>query len=202
MLIPKSVLLIFLIFILGFKPKLKSSSSLGNIIVNFSLKSTDNKLVALDSFKNARGFIIIFTCNHCPFAKLYTQRFNELFQKYDSLGVHLLAINSMDTAMYEEEGFANMQDRAKIEKYQFTYLYDANQKVAKMFKAAHTPQAYVLWKTDSAWKVKYCGAIDNNGEQPELATSFLGKATDELLNDKTVSKPETESFGCRIFYRD
>jgi hypothetical protein len=71
-----------------------------------------------------------------------------------------------------------------------------------MFVAAHTPQVFIIWRQNQAWVVKYSGAIDDNGEHPELANSFVGKAADELLNQKSISQPETESFGCRIYYRN
>lgn len=177
------------------------TANIGRKISDFSLKNTDNKPVSLSSFKEAKGFIVIFTCNHCPFAKLYTQRLNDLNTKYKALGVPLLAINSMDTLVYEEESFELMQQRAKTEKYNFPYLYDVKQTVGKNFVANHTPHSFVIWKENNYWVVKYSGAIDDNGEHPELANSFIGNAVEELLQNKTVSTPQTESFGCKIFYR-
>lgn len=176
-------------------------SSIGKKINNFSLKNIDNKIISLNNFKNEKGLIIIFTCNHCPFAKLYTKRLNDLNTKYKALGVPLLAINSMDTLVYEEETFELMQQRAKLEKYNFPYLYDSKQTIGKDFIANHTPHSFVIWKENNNWIIKYSGAIDDNGEHPELATSFIGNAVEDLLNNKPVAKPETESFGCKIFYR-
>jgi peroxiredoxin len=144
--------------------------------------------------------MVIFTCNHCPFAKLYTQRFNELAGKFTPLGVPLLAVNSMDTLVYEEESFSLMKERAAG--LRFPYLQDAAQTVGKAFGAEHTPQAFVIWREKGHWLVKYRGAIDDNGEHPELATPFIANAVSELLAGKPVSVPETESFGCRIFYRN
>ena len=142
-------------------------SSLGRVVPDFSLKNTDKSMVSLTDFKNAKGFIVIFTCNHCPFAKLYNQRLNDLNTKYKALGVPLVAINSMDATIYED-----------------------------------TPQAFIIWKVDNNWIIKYSGAIDDNGEHPELAHSFIANAVDELLNNKPISMPETASFGCKIFYKN
>lgn len=178
-------------------PKLK----IGKTVNDFDLKNIDNSHVSLSNYKDAKGFIIVFTCNHCPFAKLYPKRLNDLNTKYKALGVPLLAINSMDTLIYEEESFELMQKKAEVEKLNFPYLFDAMQSVGKNFGAEHTPQAYVIWKQNNTWVIKYSGAVDDNGEHPEKATSFIGNAVDELLNNKPVSKPETQSFGCRIFYR-
>jgi len=176
-------------------------SRLGKPINDFVLKNTDNTLVSLKDYSGAKGFIIIFTCNHCPFAKLYSQRLNDLNSKYKDLGVPLLAINSMDTSLYEEESFKLMKEKAETDHFSFPYLYDAMQIAGKSFGANHTPQAYVIWKENTQWIIKYSGAVDDNGEHPELATSYVGDALDELLQNKPVSKPEIESFGCRIFYR-
>ncbi len=169
---------------------------------NFTLLNVNGKNVSTQDYKDAKGFIVIFTCNHCPFAKLYTNRFNELNTKYSNLNVPLLAINSMDTLMYEEETFELMQKKATKEKFNFPYLQDVTQAVGKLFKAQHTPMAFVIWKENNEWLIKYKGAIDDNGAHPKLANSYISKAVDELLNGQPVSNSETESFGCAIFYRN
>ncbi len=191
-----------LLVLLSFQNENQSTlGNIGKIIPAFSLRNIDNKIVNLVDYKNAKGFIVVFTCNHCPFAKLYTKRFNELSKHYDSLGVYLLAINSMDTFIYEDESFQSMQKRATAEGYLFPYLQDASQKIGKLFKAKHTPQAFVIWNENNNWIIKYSGAIDDNGENPVLANPYISKAVDELLLNQLVSSPETETFGCRIIYR-
>ena len=177
-------------------------SLIGKTVNDFSLRNIDNKNISLGSFKAARGFIVVFTCNHCPFAKLYSKRFNSLNAKYQSKGVPLLAINSMDAVTYDEESFALMQQKAKSEKFNFPYLQDSLQIVGKSFGAEHTPHAFVIWKENNAWVIKYSGAIDDNGEHPELATPYIANAVKELLKNKPVSNAETPSFGCRIFYKN
>ena len=134
-------------------------------------------------------------------AKLYSKRLNALNKKYKPLGVPLLAINSMDSLLYKEESYELMQTKAKSDKFNFFYLQDATQSVGKNFGAKHTPQAYVIWKEDNNWIVKYEGAIDDDGEHPEKAKPFISNAVAELLLGKKVTLPQTESFGCRIFYR-
>lgn len=168
---------------------------------DFTLRNVNGKNVSTQDYKDAKGFIVIFTCNHCPFAKLYTNRFNELNTKYSNFNVPLIAINSMDTLLFEEETFELMQQKAKKEKYNFPYLQDVKQDVGKEFDAQHTPMAFVIWKENNEWIIKYKGAVDDNGAHPKLANSFISKAVDELLNGKSVSNSETQSFGCAIFYR-
>ena len=187
-------------------PKLATAQSLtpsvfGGQIADFSLKNVDNLVVSLSQFKNAKGFIVVFTCNHCPFAKLYSQRYNDLNKKYQPLGVPLIAINSMDSLVYEEESFEKMREKAQSEKFNFPYLQDADQSVGKNFNAEHTPQAYVIWQENGSWVVKYSGSVDDDGANPKLATPFIALAVNDLLQNKPVTKPNTESFGCRIFYR-
>lgn len=171
-------------------------------IKNFSLKNVNNKTVSLSSFKNAKGFMIVFTCNKCPMAKFYSERLNQLNDTYKSKGVYLLAINSMDTLAYAEESFNLMQKKAKKDNLNFPYLQDKLQVIAKQFKATHTPQAFVIWKDKKGqFTIKYKGAIDDNAGDATNAKSFLANAVEELLNNKPVSENNTESFGCRIFYR-
>jgi len=171
-------------------------------IQNFSLKNVNNKTIGLSSYKNAKGFMIIFTCNKCPMAKFYSERLNSLSKKYQSKGVYLLAINSMDTLAYAEESFALMQKKAKKDKLVFPYLQDKLQVVAKQFKATHTPQAFVIWKNKKGqYTIKYKGAIDDNAGDASNAKPFLANAVEELLKNQPVSENNTESFGCRIFFR-
>lgn len=177
------------------------SGLIGKKIQPFSLKNIDQSIISLNSLKETKGCIVIFTCNHCPFAKLYSKRLNELNKKYRRKGVPLMAINSMDSLIYKEESFSFMQKKAIAENYKFYYLQDGTQEVGKLFSAKHTPQAFVIWKEKENWILKYAGAIDDNGENPSKAKSYIASAVDELLAGKSVSKSETASFGCRIFYR-
>jgi peroxiredoxin len=178
------------------------NSNVDSIIPDFSLRNVDGKIVSTTDYKNAKGFIVIFTCNHCPFAKLYTKRMNELSSKYSALNVPLIAINSMDSIIYEDESYSKMKAKSIKDSFQFPYLQDASQTIGKEFGVEHTPTAYVIWKEENQWKIKYKGAIDDNGENPSKANPFIGNAVDELLNNKPLTNPLTESFGCRIFYRD
>jgi peroxiredoxin len=179
-----------------------SSSPTEKIIKNFTLKATNNQKISLLSYKNAKGFIIVFTCNKCPMAKLYSERLNNLNIKFKSKGIYLLAINSMDTVAYKEENFALMQKKVNKEKLNFPYLQDKSQKVAKQFGASCTPQSFVIIKNYlGQWIVKYEGSIDNSALEPNKANNYLEKAVDELLQKKQLSNPFTKAVGCKIFYR-
>lgn len=185
--------------LMGFKPE---TAGVGSPVADFRLRGVNNQVVSLANYPAAKGFIVVFTCNHCPFAKLYTARLNALNKKYQALQVPLLAINSMDTVVYADESFRNMQRRAAAEKFTFPYLHDARQTVGRDFQAAHTPQTYVIWRENRQWKIKYSGAVDDNGAAPDqVKNAYVAQAVDDLLAGKLVANPKTDSFGCAIFFR-
>lgn len=169
---------------------------------DFSLKNIDGNKVSLSNYPEAKGFVIIFTCNHCPFAKLYPPRLNDLNTKYAALGVPVIAISSTDTITYEEDRFENMVLKAKNDSFNFPYLFDGTQEVAKNYHAQKTPHAFVIWKVNGKWEIKYNGAIDDNGADPALVQKkFIELAVDALLQNKLVQLPETKSIGCQIHFR-
>lgn len=172
------------------------------LVNDFSLMNVDGNKVSLANYKDAKGFIIVFTCNHCPFAKLYPPRLNELNNRFKPLGVPLIAISSTDTMMYEEDTYPNMVTKAKEEQFNFPYLFDEMQEVAKNFKAQKTPHAFVIWKENNNWVVKYNGAIDDNGMEPkQVSQQYVANAVNALLNGKPILTKETKSIGCQIAFR-
>lgn len=171
-------------------------------IENFSLKNTDEKIISLADYQDAKGFVIVFTCNHCPFAKLYPNRFNKLNSKYSKQGIYLIAISSTDTMLYEEDNFDQMKIKAKKEKFNFPYLFDENQTVAKMFAPDKTPHAFVVWKENGKYLIKYNGAFDDNGaEENKVKNHYVEDAIKSLLSSKEVEIKETKSIGCKIYFR-
>lgn len=192
-----SLLVLISVLLSGSKPV-----SNQKVVSDFSLKNVDGSWVSLKDYPKAKGFIIVFTCNHCPFAKLYPPRFNQLNAKYKPLGVPLIAISSTDTNAYEEDGYLEMVKKAKAEKFNFPYLFDGLQELAKTYQAQKTPHAYVIWKVNSEWVVKYDGAIDDNGAEPQKVTvPFVANAVDQLLKGREVKRKETKSIGCQIYFR-
>lgn len=179
---------------------LKAQKPLSNAELTQLFKLPEAQGKSLSLTPETKGVILIFTCNHCPFARLYTSRFNALQEKYASLGVPVVAVNSMDTMIYEDETFPYMQEKASAEAYTFAYLQDAGQQWGWRLGAQSTPSAFVLWRNPDGWRVKYFGSIDDNGEAPEKATPFVGQAVDALLQGRQVAVPQTKSFGCAIEY--
>lgn len=176
--------------------------SFGQIPNTVSLKNINGKMVSFTDYPDAKGFIVIFTCNHCPFAKLYPKRLNDLNETYTKSKVPLIAINSMDTISYEEDGYLKMIQKAKKEHFSFPYLYDPTQETAKLFRAKKTPHAFIIWRNGDHFDIKYSGAIDDNGMNPnEVENPYICMALDELLLGKEVSISETITIGCQIYFR-
>lgn len=174
----------------------------GGVAKEIALKNIDGKYAGTKNHPQAKGFIVVFTCNHCPFAKLYQQRMNELEQHYSPLGYEVLAISSNDADAVPEDNYAAMQARAKEQHYQFPYLYDETQEVARAFGAVKTPHAFVLERVGDKLIVRYSGAIDDNGAEPDqVKHAFVADAVDALLQHKEVPVAETKSVGCALKWK-
>lgn len=172
---------------------------IGDTAQDFNLKNVNGKYVSLAGIKKAKGYIVIFTCNHCPYSKVYEQRIIELHKKYAPLGFSVVAINPNDKDVQPADSFENMKKLAKKKKYPFPYLYDETQEVAKAFGATRTPHVYVL---DQNRVVRYIGAIDDNSEEPTMVKEpYVGTAVEAILAGKEVAQKETKAIGCSIKWR-
>lgn len=172
---------------------------IGDVATDFSLKNVDNKKVSLKDIKDAKGYIVVFTCNHCPYAQAYEDRINALDKKYKKLGYPVVAINPNNPEKQKEDSFAKMQEKAKAKKFTFPYLFDEGQKIYPQYGATKTPHVYVLQKTAKGNVVKYIGAIDDNYEDAAaVKTKYVENAVDALVKGKEVSVKETKAIGCSI----
>lgn len=171
----------------------------GDVATDFSLKNVDGKMVSLKDMKDAKGYIVIFTCNHCPYAVAYEDRIVALDKKYKKLGYPVIAINPNNPVKQKEDSFAKMQERAKEKKFTFPYLFDDGQKIYPQYGATKTPHVYVLQKTAKGNVVKYIGAIDDNYEdEAAVKQRYAEAAVDALLAGKDVAVKETKAIGCSI----
>ncbi len=177
----------------------KSGYKIGDIATDFTLKNTDNKLVSLKDFKTAKGYIVIFTCNHCPFSKAYEDRIIALDKKFSKLGYPVIAINPNNPAKQSEDSPEKMKIRAKEKGFTFPYLFDEGQRVYPQYGATKTPHVYVLEKTSKGNVVKYIGAIDDNYEdEQDVKEKYVENAVKALLNNKEITVKETKAIGCSI----
>ena len=172
---------------------------IGDIATDFSLMNINDKKVSLSDYKDAKGFIVIFTCNHCPFSVAYEDRIIALDKKYKELGYPVIAINPNNPESYPTDSFEAMKVRAKEKGFTFPYLFDDGQKIYPQYGATKTPHVFLLQKAEKGNVVKYIGAIDNNYQDASAATEhYVAKAVDALLNGKQISVTKTKAIGCSI----
>ncbi len=175
----------------GYKPGDKAS--------DFKLKNIDGKLLSLSDHHSAKGFVVVFTCNHCPYAQAYQDRLIALDNQYRSKGIPVIAINPNDPAVSPGDSFEEMQKRAREMQYPFPYLFDETQEVYKMYGAERTPHIFLLKKEGSDLIVKYVGAIDDNYKDPSQVTQkYLENAIEAVLSDKSPEPEFTKAIGCSI----
>lgn len=175
---------------------------IGNEAADFKLKNVDGKTVSLADMKDAKGYIVVFTCNHCPFSKKYEDRIIALDKKYKKQGYPVVAINSNDPAVSPEDSYDKMKERSKSKKFTFPYLFDETQKTAKTYGATKTPHVFVLQKNGAVNNVKYIGAIDDNSDDAKAVTAkYVENAVDALLAGKAVPTEMTKAIGCTIKWR-
>ena len=194
--------LILLSLILSVLTSVAGGYKVGDTARDFSLKNIDGKNVSMADFTNSKGFIVVFTCNTCPFAKAYESRIINLDKKYAALGYPVIAINPNDVKIVPEDSYANMVELAKEKKYPFPYLLDESQEIASTYGASRTPHVFVIEKIKGANIIKYIGAIDNNVDDANKVTAkFVENAVDALLAGKEVQLAETKAIGCTIKWK-
>jgi peroxiredoxin len=175
----------------GYKP--------GDVVSDFKLKNIDGKMVSMADYPDARGFIIAFTCNHCPYAVAYEDRIIDLDQKYKSQGYPVIAINPNDPAAEPRDSFDKMVERAAEKGFTFPYLLDEGQKVYPVWGATHTPHMYIVKRDGKDFRVTYTGTIDNNWRDASSATvNYIDNAIASLREGKAVDQPSTRAIGCSI----
>lgn len=172
---------------------------IGDEATDFKLKNIDGKMVSLSDYKSAKGFIIIFTCNHCPYAKKYEDRIIALDKKYKEQGYPVIAINPNDPNVQPEDGYQQMIERAKQKGFTFPYLVDEGQKIYPQYGATKTPHVFILQKENGKNIVKYIGAIDNNYDNPNDVSEYYAQdAVNALLKGEPVKMTKTVAIGCTV----
>lgn len=184
-----------------FKPQAETKGGyvVGDEATDFELKNVDGNMVSLADFEEAKGFIIIFTCNHCPYAMAYEDRIIALDKKYKEMGYPVIAINPNDPAISEGDSYEGMVERAKEKGFTYPYLFDEGQEIYPQFGATRTPHVFVLQKTDGKNIVRYIGAIDDNHEdEAAVKQKYVEGAVDALLTGATPNPDMTKAVGCTI----
>ena len=173
-----------------------SGYQVGDIATDFSLKNIDDKMVSLASLEGAKGYAIVFTCNHCPYAVMYEDRLIELHNKFAPMGYPVVAIMPNDTEVKPDDSFENMKLRAEEKGFPFVYLLDEGQQLYPMYGATKTPHVYLL---DADRKVRYIGAIDDSPrDASEVEEKFLENAIMAIDKGQEPEPNFTKAIGCSI----
>lgn len=177
--------------------------AIGDYVEDFKLKNIDGNMVSLSDYKGAKGFIVTFTCNTCPYSVMYEDRIIALHEKYAKKGYPVVAINSNDVTKKPGDSFDAMQERAKEKGFGFKYLYDESQEVATRFGATRTPHMFILKTDKKGYQLKYIGAVDDNArDAASVNEPFTAQAVDALLAGKAIEKTETKAIGCTIKWKN
>ena len=174
--------------------------SLGDPAPKFSgLKGVDGKTYALDSFKGSKALMVVWYCNHCPYAQAYRERLNDVAKDYTSKGVGVLAINSNDAQQYPEDDFEHMAKHVKQYGLVFPYAYDESQQVAEAYGAVCTPHVQIF---DGQRLLRYQGRFDADQQNPQAGRAReVRAALDSLLAGHPVKDATTRAFGCSIKWK-
>jgi peroxiredoxin len=195
----KTILLTLLISALAFSAAHAQGYEVGDKAMDFKLKNVDGKHLSMADFPDAKGFIVIFTCNHCPYAVAYEDRMIAIDLEYKKKGFPMIAINPNDPELVPADSYENMQKRAGEKDFTFPYLFDEGQKVYPVYGAARTPHVYLLERRGSDLYVAYIGAIDDNYKDAgAVEEKFLENAIDALLAGKKPDPDFTRAIGCTI----
>ncbi|KEO72195.1 thioredoxin family protein [Anditalea andensis] len=180
----------------------KEGYKVGDKARDFSLKDVSGEMVSMASQSDAKGFLVIFSCNTCPYVVAYEDRMIELHKKYAPQGYPVIAINPNDKTLSPGDSFEKMQERANDKNFPFAYLYDETQEITRAYGATRTPEVYLLQRQGKEYMVKYIGAIDNNYREAGQANDkYVEDAMDAVLNNRQIAQTSTKAIGCTIKFR-
>jgi len=197
----KTIFSLFLLFsTVAFSPIIDDKGyAIGDVATDFKLENIDGNFVSLSDFKQAKGFIIVFTCNTCPYAVAYEDRIEALNKEYAPKGYPVIAIMPNNVQSKPGDSMTAMQKRAKEKGFTFPYLIDADQSIYPQYGATKTPHVYILESTDKGPVVQYIGAIDDNYKDAALVkTKYVQNVVDALLEGVTFETHKTKAIGCSI----
>jgi len=172
---------------------------IGDKALDFSLPGIDGQTHKLAEYSGSSAVAVIFSCNHCPYVRAWEDRMVQIQADYASKGVQLVAINANDASKYPDDSFPKMKERAHEKHFNFPYLHDESQEVAKAYGAERTPEVFLFDKTNT---LRYHGAIDDNYDDPAaVKDKYLRKALDAVLSGTQPPATETKPVGCTIKWK-
>jgi peroxiredoxin len=167
---------------------------IGDKAAAFSLPSASGNVVDVDPAAN-KATVVVWTCNHCPYALAWHDRIQSVAKEYAERGVAFYQINANDAEKYPDDSFAVMQTRVEAGEFASEYLHDEDQLFSKSWGAKVTPDVFVF---NSEGVLSYRGAPDSDFEDESQRAQYLRDALDEIIAGKPVSQPETKVKGCSV----
>ncbi|MBV9916340.1 MAG: thioredoxin family protein [Solirubrobacterales bacterium] len=164
----------------------------------FQLPDTDGTLWSGRSENGVAATVVVFTCNHCPYALAWHERIAQAARDYAERGVRFLAINPNDASRYPSDSFEAMKQRVRTESWPMPYLRDESQEVARAYDAKTTPDVFVL---DAQGRLVYRGAPDGDYDDPAQNATWLREALDAVLAGSQPARSETRPVGCSIKWK-
>ena len=193
---------LLMLLVLGAGAPIKNGYEVGDAVADFRLKNVDGKMIALSDYKDAKGVIVIFDCNTCPYSNAYNSRIIALNEKYASKGFPVVTINPNDPLQSAGDSFDKMIALAKEKNYNFPYLVDESQEVSRAFGATNTPHVFLLQRSGKEYKVAYIGAIDDSArDAAAIKHKYVEEAVDAILTNKEVPSAKTKAIGCTIKWK-
>jgi len=172
---------------------------IGDGVIPFDLPGVDGKQHSYADYRGKSAVAVIFSCNHCPYVRAWEDRIVQIQADYSGKGVQLVAINSNDVSKYPDDSFPKMKERAREKHFNFPYLYDETQKLARAYGAERTPEVFLF---DGSGTLRYHGMIDDNYDDPSaVRAKYLRDALDAVLNGKPPPVAETRPVGCTIKWK-
>ncbi len=164
----------------------------------FDLPGTDGNSHSLEGLAGKRAVVVVFTCNHCPYAKAWEDRLIAVAGDYAGREVGVLAISPNDPVQYPEDSLEEMRRRAQAKNYPFPYLFDETQDVARAYGAERTPEVFLL---DAERQIRYHGAIDDDQDETQVTAHYLHDALDAVLAGAEPPVNDTPPVGCTIKWK-
>lgn len=169
--------------------------ALGSKAPPFRLPGTDGREWGLEDFRSKPAVVVAFTCNHCPYVQAYEGRIIDFQREFGPRGVQLVAINSNDAKNYPDDAFPHMVERAKAKGFNFPYLRDEDQSIARAYGAVCTPH-FLLF--DRERRLVYQGRLDDDKDGRNVTKRYLAEAAESALAGKSPPTPQTWALGCSI----
>ena len=172
---------------------------IGEKAIDFSLPGIDGANHALEEYAGKNAIAVIFSCNHCPYVRAWEDRIVQIQADYAPRSVQLVAINANDASKYPEDSFSKMKERAREKHFNFPYVRDESQEVARAYGAERTPEVFLFDRTRT---LRYHGVIDDNYDDPAaVKVNYLRDALDAVLSGRQPPTADTNPVGCTIKWK-